>query len=839
MKIRTFFSGGVALALILGIFLVPAAQAKPLTGTVSGTVLYSGVHDTNHEVLVAAHLDPNSEPQAVVHIAGPGAYSLANIPDGIYYLSAFLDLNDNGDGPADSAEPLGWYDLNGDDNPDPVTISGGTINGLDITMTDIPIAFQGTACYLGGVNGPGSMAIALHTNPNDGPVVSQYVARPCAEYFIGDGPHDTYYLSLFYDVNGSGGPPEPGEPVGWYDANSDGTPDPIIYAGSPITEVNITLGGIYYVDFSATGSADGTSWANAFPDLQAALALAQPGEEIWVAAGRYVPGTTREASFVLPHGVAVYGGFNGSENFRNQRNIRANLTVLSGEIGDADLKTDNTYHVVTSASTYENPVDASTILDGFTITGGYADLEDGYTEKGGGLLSSDGTPTLINLNFVDNYALNGGGALAVQFNHDPLVVANCSFSGNHTTYNAGGLANYEGYVIVLNSSFTGNSGGNGGGIVAMNESQTEIHNSILWENAGGQIGMQGTAVVTATYSIVQGGFSNGAHILTDDPLFLDADGPDDVFGTLDDDLRLQAGSPALDAGDNTRLPTDAADTNGNGSTAETLPMDFEGDARTRDDPAPDNGNGTVPLVDFGADERADPFAISSVRIANAPETSLLDASIQFAARVSSGSQVSYTWDFGDGHAANGPLPTHNYPIPGIFTVTLTASNSLDSLQASTVITVTEALAIAPGGSATTSDGILTFSLPAVVSGTVILAYTPLAAPGSTPGGLNFVGLDFDLQATDAEGNPIIEPGEALTLTLHYDANALPPGTDETALNLNRYDADLGAWLPLLVLGRAPENDTITLRLDHFSEFALFVEITAPEYRICLPFVTQK
>ena len=81
MKIKTLFSGVMALALVLGAFLAPAAsQASPLAGTVSGTVLYSGVHDTNHEVLVAAHLDPGSEPQAVVHIAGPGAYSLADIP---------------------------------------------------------------------------------------------------------------------------------------------------------------------------------------------------------------------------------------------------------------------------------------------------------------------------------------------------------------------------------------------------------------------------------------------------------------------------------------------------------------------------------------------------------------------------------------------------------------------------------------------------------------------------------------------------------------------------------------------------------------------------------------
>ena len=149
--------------------------------------------------------------------------------------------------------------------------------------------------------------------------------------------------------------------------------------------------------------------------MQDALAIALPGEEIWVAAGVYVPGDTRDSSFILPHEVAVYGGFSGSESHRAERNIRANQTVLSGEIGNPAVKTDNTYHVVSTASTYIDPVDAATILDGFTVTGGYADQLGGDMDKGGGFLNNFGTPTLANLNFVDNYALNHGGALVTQY----------------------------------------------------------------------------------------------------------------------------------------------------------------------------------------------------------------------------------------------------------------------------------------------------------------------------------------------------------------------------------------------------------------------------------------
>jgi hypothetical protein len=62
----------------------------------------------------------------------------------------------------------------------------------------------------------------------------------------------------------------------------------------------------------------GTSWANAFTDLQSALLGIQPGFEIWVAEGTYKPttGTSRSAKFSIPANVDLYGGFEGVETQR-------------------------------------------------------------------------------------------------------------------------------------------------------------------------------------------------------------------------------------------------------------------------------------------------------------------------------------------------------------------------------------------------------------------------------------------------------------------------------------------------------------------------------------------
>lgn len=131
------------------------------------------------------------------------------------------------------------------------------------------------------------------------------------------------------------------------------------------------LAATIYTNAAATGANTGTSWADAFPDLSAALAAAGPGAELWVAAGTYrpTPGADRTISFPLKNGVGVYGGFAGTETLRSQRDPAGNPTTLSGDVGVAGDSSDNSFHVVTA----DGAVSASTVLDGFTISGGRAD----------------------------------------------------------------------------------------------------------------------------------------------------------------------------------------------------------------------------------------------------------------------------------------------------------------------------------------------------------------------------------------------------------------------------------------------------------------------------------
>src|SRR5690606_28167711 len=88
---------------------------------------------------------------------------------------------------------------------------------------------------------------------------------------------------------------------------------------------------------------------------------------------------------------------------------------------------------------------------------------------------------------------------------------------------------------------------------------------------------------TVSFSIIQDGLPDmivdGGNNLTADPHFVDPDGPDGILGTVDDNLRLQVPSPAMDAGNNNALPADESDLDGDGVTAEPLPHDLDGARR--------------------------------------------------------------------------------------------------------------------------------------------------------------------------------------------------------------------------------------------------------------------
>jgi len=223
-------------------------------------------------------------------------------------------------------------------------------------------------------------------------------------------------------------------------------------------------GNVVYVNANATGANNGTSWADAFTDLQSALSgVCSSVTEIWVAQGTYKPttGTDRNAAFVMINGVAIYGGFNGTEAQLSERDWVNNPTILSGNIGDANLATDNSTHVIFNNN---NGLTASARLDGFTVRDGYA---TGASSSGGGMFNNAVSPTVANCIFEQNFASFGGGAVYCNTSSTSSFT-NCAFNSN--TAIAGGAFTATGFGAAISLTFTdcsfdSNRGTNGGGAV--------------------------------------------------------------------------------------------------------------------------------------------------------------------------------------------------------------------------------------------------------------------------------------------------------------------------------------------------------------------------------------
>ncbi len=231
---------------------------------------------------------------------------------------------------------------------------------------------------------------------------------------------------------------------------------------------------------------------------------------------------------------------------------------------------------------------------------------------GGAYIDPDDDSTIVNCQFIGNEAVagSGGGMYSLASNEDTIV--NSTFIGNIAAGTGGGLANPvsgggPGRQFV-NSTFVGNVAGEVGGGIIATDADNMIDNCIFWDNSDvngagqdSQVAM-GEPRYPINYSCVQGwdGTNPGVGTHGLDPLFIDIDGADDILGTDDDDARLQSGSPCNDAADNSAVPPDTLDLDGDGSFDEPIPFDLDGNPRFLDDPdAPDNGNGTPPIVDMG------------------------------------------------------------------------------------------------------------------------------------------------------------------------------------------------------------------------------------------------
>jgi predicted outer membrane repeat protein len=283
--------------------------------------------------------------------------------------------------------------------------------------------------------------------------------------------------------------------------------------------------GTLLVDADATGAADGTSWADAYPSLADGLAyVATCGNvsEVWVADGTYTPGSSASDTFALQSGLSILGGFDGTETMADQRDPDANLTILAGDVDGNDggngLLTDTTFitgtnalHVVTATG-----VDATAVLDGFAISGGDAS-GSGTDADGAGILVGDGTPTLRDLLIQANEAVELGGGIAASDGGPVLVEVRLI----RNRANAGGGMHISGGTVQLTDAvLDGNVAvADGGGAAWLNTVATAtgatITGNAAAQDGGGLYVSGGTATLIDVRAAGNESSDRGGFLRTD------------------------------------------------------------------------------------------------------------------------------------------------------------------------------------------------------------------------------------------------------------------------------------------------------------------------------------
>lgn len=253
--------------------------------------------------------------------------------------------------------------------------------------------------------------------------------------------------------------------------------------------------GILYVDSDAPSGGNGSSWGAAYNSLQDALAAASSGsvQEIRVAAGIYSPDRginqtpgDRDATFRLLNGVVLKGGYAGRGTPNpNERDPETYPTILSGDLARNDQPNwvnhaENSRHIITAIN-----VDSTTLLDGFTISGGYA---DGVNQSGGALLIQNGSPTIQSCVITDSLAHLGAGLSLLGGN--PLI-KNCVISESLAwqgrgggMYNAGGShPTLIGCRFISNRAYGISSLGDGGAIFDESNSTVTLIGCHFYNNS--------------------------------------------------------------------------------------------------------------------------------------------------------------------------------------------------------------------------------------------------------------------------------------------------------------------------------------------------------------------
>ena len=285
-----------------------------------------------------------------------------------------------------------------------------------------------------------------------------------------------------------------------------------------------------FVDASAAGNEDGSSWQDAFVAIDDAVTAAGH-RPIHMAAGVYratsFMGAPASLSITAP--TAIWGGFPPGGGMLHERDPFTHLTIFEGEHvqGGITSRVDHVIHVNASG---ELQLDGAVVQHGEASMGvamfggngggilaqGPVTLTDVWVrhctaEADGGGLFLDGEATLLRVHVSDCSADGWGGGLAFQ--GMALIVQESSFTDNAATHGGGVSvwASFEGAPAAkfYNTTFSGNTASSHGGAIANDFGGAVLSHCTLHDNvadvSGGGVYVSGSGLPISLLSTIVAG----------------------------------------------------------------------------------------------------------------------------------------------------------------------------------------------------------------------------------------------------------------------------------------------------------------------------------------------
>lgn len=580
-----------------------SGQLVLLLNNGSGSFNETAQYPIDYNILAVATGDFNGDGKADVVVEKSGTTLSLYLGTGSGALAAPTDLVAGG------SRQLAVADLNNDGRPD-IVATGGAGNLVSVLPGNGDGTFGAAVSYPTGayahyltiadvdgngskdlvVSNRGDMSISVLRNDGSGAFgpqavykVGQSPAAIAVGDLDGDGSADIAVANVSSSklsiLTGNGnGTFRTGYSAGIMnyvygvaiaDFNGDGKQD--MASTTDITALHLWVGlnagsyapnasNILYVnqavDQMAAGyTGNGSSWANAVPDLADALEWAKAHQgrwtanaplKIYVAKGRYLPGYTpgdnhtnpanpadsRDRAFYLVPNVKLYGGLDPTGGITEPWQARifdAGGSILSGDFNNDDVASgggaglnitnnnENAYHVVVVSG---NAGSAS--LDGFTISGGNTHTDENltltvnalavYKNSGGGMYCVGAAPLLTLLTIEHNTATDKGGGIFICDGAQP-VFTNSRVNGNIALY-GGGIANQITTAPVFrNLSITNNKAGDrGGGVYNYSATAAVFTNTTISGNSaasGGGLFNRTRSAASVYNSIIWGNQKGG------------------------------------------------------------------------------------------------------------------------------------------------------------------------------------------------------------------------------------------------------------------------------------------------------------------------------------------